>query len=154
MIQAGFERNFPGLSWGLQFSLGSRSLTKRRKLFVLLWQSTPLIRSVGFNRTRADSSSDRAVHVECVLKLSPMKTLLLSIVVASLPLLVFAQAGRGGPASLSIQPVKPGLYVVAGAGANSLIRVTNDGVILVDGKLPGDQNYSALIDQIKTVTAK
>jgi glyoxylase-like metal-dependent hydrolase (beta-lactamase superfamily II) len=43
---------------------------------------------------------------------------------------------------------------VTGAGANSLVRVTNDGVILVDGKLPGDQNYSGLIDQIKAVTDK
>ena len=44
--------------------------------------------------------------------------------------------------------------MVTGAGANSLIRITNDGVILVDGKLPGDQNYSGLMDQIKTVTDK
>ena len=73
---------------------------------------------------------------------------------AVLPLVVFAQAGRGGQAIPPIQPVKPGLYIVTGAGANSLVRVTNDGVILVDGKLPGDQNYSGLIDQIKTVTDK
>ena len=73
---------------------------------------------------------------------------------AVLPLVVFAQAGRGGQAIPPIQPVKPGLYIVTGAGANSLVRVTNDGVILVDGKLPGDQNYSGLIDQIKAVTDK
>jgi cyclase len=62
--------------------------------------------------------------------------------------------GRGGQGVQPIQQVKPGLYMVAGAGANSLVRVTNDGVILVDGKLAGDQNYNALIDQIKTVTDK
>lgn len=73
---------------------------------------------------------------------------------AVLPLVGFAQAGRGGQVIPPIQPVKPGLYIVTGAGANSLVRVTNDGVILVDGKLPGDQNYSGLIDQIKTVTDK
>jgi len=73
---------------------------------------------------------------------------------AVLPLVVFAQAGRGGQVIPPIQPVKSGLYIVTGAGANSLVRVTNDGVILVDGKLPGDQNYSGLIDQIKTVTDK
>ena len=63
--------------------------------------------------------------------------------------------GRGGGQGVSsIQQVKPGLYVVAGAGANSEVRVTNDGVILVDGKLAGDQNYNGLMDQIKTVTDK
>jgi glyoxylase-like metal-dependent hydrolase (beta-lactamase superfamily II) len=83
-----------------------------------------------------------------------MKILSLVTAMAVLPLVVFAQAGRGGQAIPPIQPVKPGLYMVTGAGANSLVRVTNDGVILVDGKLPGDQNYSGLIDQIKTVTDK
>ena len=64
--------------------------------------------------------------------------------------------GRGGrgPAQgvQPIQQVKPGLYVIAGAGANSLVRVTNAGVILMDTKLPGDQNYNDLVAQIKTVT--
>jgi glyoxylase-like metal-dependent hydrolase (beta-lactamase superfamily II) len=62
--------------------------------------------------------------------------------------------GRGGQGVQPIQQVKPGLYVVAGAGANSLVRVTSDGVILMDAKLPGDQNYNGLIEQIKTVTDK
>jgi hypothetical protein len=57
--------------------------------------------------------------------------------------------GRGGrgPAQgvQPIQQVKPGLYMVAGAGANSLVRVTSAGVILMDTKLPGDQNYNDLI---------
>jgi glyoxylase-like metal-dependent hydrolase (beta-lactamase superfamily II) len=83
-----------------------------------------------------------------------MKILSLLTAMAVLPLVGFAQAGRGGQVIPPIQPVKPGLYIVTGAGANSLVRVTNDGVILVDGKLPGDQNYSGLIDQIKTVTDK
>ena len=42
--------------------------------------------------------------------------------------------------------------MVAGAGANSLVRVTSAGVILMDTKLPGDQNYNDLIAQIRTVT--
>jgi len=75
-------------------------------------------------------------------------------ILALVPSIVLAQAGRGAQPALQIQPVKPGLYMVTGAGANSLIRITNDGVILVDGKLPGDQNYTALMDQIKTVTDK
>ena len=43
-------------------------------------------------------------------------------------------AGRGGGQPVqTIQMVKPGLYVVPGGGANSIVRVTSEGVILVDG---------------------
>jgi cyclase len=83
-----------------------------------------------------------------------MKIFRALFILALLPSIVMAQAGRGAPPALQIQPVKQALYMVTGAGANSLIRITNDGVILVDGKLPGDQNYSGLMDQIKTVTDK
>jgi cyclase len=63
--------------------------------------------------------------------------------------------GRGGGQPVgTIQQVRPGLFIVAGAGANSIVRVTSDGVILVDGKLPGEDNYNALMDQIKSVTDK
>ena len=92
------------------------------------------------------------------------KMLLVTIVAAVASAAVKAQApppapgqgrGRGGGQGVQpIQPVKPGLYVVAGAGANSLVRVTTDGVILVDGKLAGDENYNNLIDQIRMVTDK
>ena len=61
--------------------------------------------------------------------------------------------GRGGGQPVQpIQMVKPGLYVVPGGGANSIVRVTTEGVILVDTKLPGEANYNGLIEQIKTVT--
>ena len=85
-----------------------------------------------------------------------MKILRVLFILALLPSIVLGQAGggRGAQPALQVQPVKPALYMVTGAGANSLIRITNDGVILVDGKLPGDQNYIALMDQIKTVTDK
>jgi cyclase len=62
-------------------------------------------------------------------------------------------AGRGG--GQPVQPIrmlKPNLYVVPGGGANSIVRVTSEGVILVDTKLPGEANYNGLLDQIKTVT--
>ena len=100
-----------------------------------------------------------------MLKIALMTTLA-ALTAASVSVAVIAQApqpaapaggqgrGRGGQGVQPIQQVKPGLYMVAGAGANSLVRVTNDGVILVDGKLAGDQNYNGLIDQIKTVTDK
>jgi cyclase len=61
--------------------------------------------------------------------------------------------GRGGGQPVQpIQMVKPGLYVVPGGGSNSLVRVTTDGVILVDTKLPGEANYNALMEQIRSVT--
>ncbi len=82
---------------------------------------------------------------------------------AALSMIVLAQApdgkqggkgggkGGGNPVGM-IQQIKPGFYMVPGAGANSEVRVTNEGVILVDGKLPGDQNYNDLMAQIKSVT--
>ena len=82
-----------------------------------------------------------------------MKTAVLTLIAAGVSLNAFAQ-GRGGNPVQPIQPIKPGLYLVAGAGANSEVRITSDGVILVDTKLPGEQNYSALVEQIKSVTDK
>jgi glyoxylase-like metal-dependent hydrolase (beta-lactamase superfamily II) len=61
--------------------------------------------------------------------------------------------GRGGGQPVQpIQMLKPGLYLVPGGGANSLVRVTNEGVILVDTKLPGEANYNGLMEQIRSVT--
>jgi cyclase len=65
------------------------------------------------------------------------------------------QAGRGGaqaPAGQAIKQIKPGLYMVTGAGGNSTVRVTDQGVFLVDTKNLGDQFYNDLLAQIKTVT--
>ena len=61
--------------------------------------------------------------------------------------------GRGGGQPVQpIQMLKPGLYVVPGGGANSIVRVTNEGVILVDTKLPSEANYNGLMEQIRSVT--
>ena len=62
------------------------------------------------------------------------------------------RGGKGGPQPQATQQVKPGLYMITGAGANSEVRVTNEGLILVDGKLPSEQNYNALMDQIKMIS--
>jgi glyoxylase-like metal-dependent hydrolase (beta-lactamase superfamily II) len=65
-------------------------------------------------------------------------------------------AGRGAaPAAAQaqmIKQVKPGLYMVTGAGGNSTVRVSDQGVILVDTKNLGDNFYNDLVAQIKTVT--
>src|SRR5215471_10315210 len=83
-----------------------------------------------------------------------MRTIRLLFALTVLPAIVFAQRGGGGQAIPPIQAVKPGLYMVTGAGANSLVRLTSDGVILMDSKLPGDENYTGLMAQIQTVTTQ
>ena len=62
------------------------------------------------------------------------------------------RGGKGGPQPQATQMVKPGLYMITGAGANSEVRVTNEGLIVVDGKLPSEQNYNALMEQIKMIS--
>jgi cyclase len=62
------------------------------------------------------------------------------------------RGGKGGPQPQATQQVKPGLYMITGAGANSEVRVTSEGLILVDGKLPSEQNYNALMEQIKMIS--
>lgn len=67
----------------------------------------------------------------------------------------YAQGGRGAaPPPQKIMMIKPDLYVVTGAGGNSTVRVTKDGIILVDTKNLGENNYNELMAQIKTVSDK
>ena len=47
-----------------------------------------------------------------------------------------------GDATLTAQFVKTGLFLVSGGGSNTLLRLSANGLIVVDGKLPG--NYEAL----------
>jgi cyclase len=80
----------------------------------------------------------------------------LLITVAILTTATMAEAqgggGRGTPQPQAIQQVKPGLYMITGAGGNSTVRITPAGIILVDGKLPGEANYNALMALIKGVS--
>jgi cyclase len=55
---------------------------------------------------------------------------------------------------LDILVVKPGLYMVTGAGGNVSVRVTPDGIILVDTKNAGGTNYDRLIAIIRSVSAQ
>ncbi len=64
-----------------------------------------------------------------------------------------APAGGGAnQAPPAIRQIKPGFYVVTGIGGNTSVRVTNDGVAIVDTKNLGEQNYNALMAQIRSVT--
>ena len=58
----------------------------------------------------------------------------------------------GPPPPPAIKQVKPGLYMVTGLGGNSTVRVTNDGIIVVDTKNFGEANYKQLMEQIRTVS--
>jgi glyoxylase-like metal-dependent hydrolase (beta-lactamase superfamily II) len=52
---------------------------------------------------------------------------------------------EAGPNELTAQFVKTGLFLISGGGCNTLLRLSGNGLILVDGKLPG--NYQALLRQ-------
>src|ERR1051325_8876875 len=64
------------------------------------------------------------------------------------------RGGRRGPGQTveKIRTLKPNLYLITGGGANTLVRVTNQGLIVVDTKNPGDENYKRLMEEIKSVT--
>jgi glyoxylase-like metal-dependent hydrolase (beta-lactamase superfamily II) len=70
----------------------------------------------------------------------------------------FAQApqgrGRGGAPDTVMPPrqLKPGLFLITGGGANTLVRVTTEGLIVVDTKNPGDEQYNGLLTQIKAAS--
>lgn len=77
----------------------------------------------------------------------------LSIAFAGVLAVAGAYAQRGGaPQPQAIQQVKPGLFMITGAGGNTTVRVTSAGLIVVDGKLPGEANYNALMALIKGVS--
>ncbi len=63
-----------------------------------------------------------------------------------------AAGGGANQAPPAIREIKPGFYVVTGIGGNTSVRVTNDGVAIVDTKNLGEQNYNALMAQIRSVT--
>jgi len=52
----------------------------------------------------------------------------------------------------TIKPVKPGLFMVTGGGGNTTVRVTSQGLVVVDGKNPGQAFYDDLMGQIRTVS--
>jgi len=53
-------------------------------------------------------------------------------------------------AKLDIQLIKTGLFLISGGGANSLMRLSANGEILVDGKRA--ENYAALKSQVRKIS--
>jgi cyclase len=95
--------------------------------------------------------------------MSPKKLLFACAAIACLlNVSAYAQRGGGrGPAAgqtiEKIQMLKPNLYEITGGGANTLIRVTNQGLIVVDTKNPPpspDDNYARVMEEIRSVTTQ
>ena len=61
-------------------------------------------------------------------------------------------APKAGQTVEKIRELKPNLYMITGGGANTLIRVTPDGLILIDTKNPGDENYNRVMEEIHSVS--
>ena len=51
-----------------------------------------------------------------------------------------------------IRELKPNLYLITGSGANTVVRVTPAGVIVVDTKNPDEHRYERMMVEIKSVT--
>lgn len=79
---------------------------------------------------------------------------------AVMPLAAMAQRGGGGGGRGAATPttmmIKPGLFAVSGIGGSAtvLVRVTDDGLVLANTGILGDQNFQTLMDQIKTISDK
>jgi cyclase len=61
-------------------------------------------------------------------------------------------AGGGDVTVLAPRQLKPGLFLLTGAGANTLVQVTTEGLIVVDTKNPGDAQAASLLEQVKAVS--
>jgi cyclase len=72
--------------------------------------------------------------------------------VAAIALLASASQAQTPAAPQAIKEIKPGLYMVTGGGGNTTVRVTSQGLIVVDGKNPGQAFYDDLMGQIRTVS--
>ena len=83
---------------------------------------------------------------------------LLGVAVAALSAQGPQGGGRGGRGAAAgqtvekIRPLKTSLYMITGGGANTLVRVTSDGLIVVDTKNPGDENYKRVMEEIASVS--
>jgi hypothetical protein len=59
---------------------------------------------------------------------------------------------RNAPAELKLNKVRDNLYEIEGDGGNIAVRVTNEGVILIDDKY--ERDHDAIVAAIKSVTSQ
>jgi cyclase len=83
--------------------------------------------------------------------------LLAGVLIAGLSAQAPQGGGRGGRGAAGqtvekIRQLKPDLYMITGGGANTLVRVTGEGAIVVDTKNPGDENFNRVMEEITSVT--
>jgi len=89
-----------------------------------------------------------------------MRKFLLSIaLVTTLTGIAVAQQGGGGrgtaPETQMTRQLKPGFFLITGGGANTAVRVTPDGLIVVDTKNPSTETnniFAALNTQLKMIS--
>ena len=77
------------------------------------------------------------------------KIVLASVFVAS-AFVATAFTGVQAQQDLTIEQVKEGLYAIMGSGGNVGVRVTSEGVILIDDKYP--QNFADIQALVATVS--
>jgi glyoxylase-like metal-dependent hydrolase (beta-lactamase superfamily II) len=79
------------------------------------------------------------------------RTLIAACLLATVP--AYAQRGpAAGQTVEKIRELKPNLHLITGGGANTLVRVTPDGLIVVDTKNPGDVNFTRVMEEIASVS--
>ena len=83
-----------------------------------------------------------------------LRGIALLAVVGAVAVSAFAAEDQPGNGSqekkFNIQLLKTGLYLISGGGANSLLRLSANGEILVDGRRA--QDYAALKSQVRTIS--
>jgi cyclase len=64
--------------------------------------------------------------------------------------------GKGAPKAGAmvekIRLLKPGLYLITGGGANTLVRIAEGELIVVDTKNPGDENFNRVMEEIHSIS--
>ncbi|HLZ73769.1 MBL fold metallo-hydrolase [Phenylobacterium sp.] len=89
-----------------------------------------------------------------------VRTMLAAALISAGASAALAQAPGAPPAAsaprppLVVKPVKPGLFMIVGAGGNTTVRVTDDGLILVDSKNPGQSIYDEIVADAHTISPK
>ena len=79
-----------------------------------------------------------------------VKSMIVAAVLLAMAAVIVVTGQQQEP--LGIEKVKDGLYVISGSGGNVGVRVTSEGVILIDDKFP--QNFSEIQARVQKVTSQ